>query len=275
MRTLKNAALLAVLVLTVFAFAACGQQQAAQTSAAPADTSWDYISQKAEIIVGLDDTFAPMGFRDEANNIVGFDVDMAKEVCTRLGVKATFQPIDWDAKEMELSGKKIDVIWNGLSITPERQKIMGFTKPYLDNKIILMVKAGTTLATREELAGKKIGTQAKSSALEVLMADAAWESVKTNVSEYKSYDEAILDLDIGRIDVLVVDEVLGMYKNAKLGNKFAVAELNFGTDTYGIGFRLEDKAFLAKLEEALDAMKADGSAAKISETWFGKDIIVK
>lgn len=261
-------------VMAVLTFTAC-QGKATPATSATADGSWDYIAAKGEIIIGLDDTFAPMGFRNEKNEIVGFDVDLANEVAKRLGVKATFQPIDWDAKELELSGKKIDVIWNGLSITPERQKVMGFTKPYLDNKIILMTKPGVDLRTRDQLAKLKIGTQAKSSALEVLQADAVWPLVKDKVNEYKSYDEALLDLKIGRIDVIVVDEVLGLYKNAKLNNAYEVAPMDFGTDTYGIGFRIEDKAFIAKVEASLDAMKTDGTAGAISTTWFGKDIIVK
>lgn len=271
----------AALAAAALALAACQGGQAGPTASSTAatstaaDASWDYIAQKGEIVIGLDDTFAPMGFRDEKNQLVGFDIDLAKEVAKRLNVKATFQPIDWDAKEMELSGKKIDVIWNGLSITPERQKAMSFTKPYLDNKIVLMVKKGVALADRAQLAKMKIGTQAKSSALEVLQKDEVWAKVKDKVSEYKSYDEALLDLKIGRVDVIVVDEVLGLYKNAKMGNAFDIAPLDFGSDVYGIGFRLGEAAFVAKVEEALDAMKADGSAAAISTTWFGKDIIVK
>ena len=99
---------------------------------------WDYIKNKGKLIVGLDDTFAPMGFRDESNNLVGFDIDLAKAVGENLGVEIEFKPIDWDAKELELSSKNIDCIWNGMSATDERQQNMSLTKKYLNNKIIIM-----------------------------------------------------------------------------------------------------------------------------------------
>ena len=82
-------------------------------------TGWAYIEDKGELVIGLDDTFAPMGFRDEAGELVGFDIDLAGAVAEELGVAVKFQPIDWDAKEMELSSKRIDCIWNGMSATPE------------------------------------------------------------------------------------------------------------------------------------------------------------
>ncbi|MCE2603887.1 transporter substrate-binding domain-containing protein, partial [Pseudomonas aeruginosa] len=95
------------------------------------DSSWEYVQEKGELIVGLDDTFAPMGFRDESNNLVGFDIDLATAVCKELGVKVKFQPINWDSKDMELTSKNIDCIWNGMSITPERIEGMSLSNKYL------------------------------------------------------------------------------------------------------------------------------------------------
>lgn len=122
------------------------------------------IQAKGELVIGLDDTFAPMGFRDESGNLVGFDIDLATAVCEELGVKATFQPIDWDAKEMELSSGNIDCIWNGMSITPEREEAMSLSQAYLNNKIVIMTKEGVTVSAKEDLANYNIGIQAGSAA---------------------------------------------------------------------------------------------------------------
>ncbi len=238
------------------------------------DISWQYIQDKGELIIGLDDTFAPMGFRDEAGTLVGFDIDLAEAVCAKMGVKAKFQPIDWDAKEMELSTQKIDCIWNGMSITPEREESMSLTRGYLNNRIIIMTAPGVTVTTKDDLKNLSVGTQAGSSALEMAQADPIFDSL-TDFHEYPDYDSVIMDMDAGRIQVMLVDEVLGMYKNSKRDTKFGVAPVDFGDDFYAVGLRKEDKALTAKLQEAIDAVIADGTAATISEKWFGSDIVVK
>ena len=183
------------------------------TTTTTEDKSWDYVKEKGALIIGLDDTFTPMGFRDENNELVGFDVDFAKSVCEVLGITPTFQPISWDAKELELSTKKIDCIWNGMSRTPEREESMTLSKNYLNNRIIIMSVAGIKIATKDDLKNYNIGIQSKSAALEVLQADPIYADVAAKVSEYNTYDEVIMDMDAGRIDVMIVDEVLGMYKN--------------------------------------------------------------
>ena len=228
-----------------------------------------------EFIIGLDDTFAPMGFRDEAGNLVGFDIDLATEVCKELGMTPKFQPIDWDSKEMELNSKKIDCIWNGMSITPERQVAMSLSKAYLNNKIIVMTVAGAAIATKDDLKNYNLGTQAKSSALEVVQADAIYPDIKDKLTEYRSYDDVILDMQAGRIDAMIVDEVLGTYKNTMLGGIFSVSAVNFGEDLYAIGFRKEDVELTKKIEDGIAKLVKNGKAADISKKWFGEDIVIK
>lgn len=179
------------------------------------DGSWDYIVDKGTLIVGLDDTFAPMGFRDEGGNLVGFDIDLANALGEELGITIEFQPIDWDAKEMELNGKNIDVIWNGMSKTPEREELMNLSRPYLNNSLVIMTMEGSEIKTKADLVGKKVGTQAGSAGLEVIKADAIYADIQSDLTEYKSYDEALMDLEIGRLDAVIVDKVLGHYKASK------------------------------------------------------------
>jgi polar amino acid transport system substrate-binding protein len=239
------------------------------------DTSLDDVKKAGKFIVGLDDSFPPMGFRDEAGNIVGFDIDLAKEVAKRLDVEVEFKPIDWNSKELELKNKKIDMIWNGLTITEERKENMAFTKPYLANKQIIVVLEGSDVKGKADLAGKKVGAQLDSSGAEAVQND---EDVYNSLEElvlYPDYLEAFLDLENGRISAIVVDEILGKYYIAKRDGGYEVLDENFGDEEYGVGLRLEDKQLLDALNKALDEMKNDGTMAEISKEWFGEDIILR
>ncbi len=135
---------------------ACNDQKA--ESKTEADESLNKVKAAGEFVLGLDDSFPPMGFRDKDNNIVGFDIDLATEVCARLGVKLKTQPISWDAKEQELNTGKIDCIWNGMSVDSARAKAMNLSDPYLKNRMIFTVK-DKALANLAALAGKKIAVQ--------------------------------------------------------------------------------------------------------------------
>src|SRR3954470_24605178 len=97
------------------------------------------------LIIGIDDKFAPMGFRDEKNEIVGFDIDYAKAAAEKMGVDVKFQPIDWKTKESELSSGRIDLIWNGYTITDERKEKVLFTKPYLSNAQVVATLADSDI----------------------------------------------------------------------------------------------------------------------------------
>ncbi|MCC2865716.1 amino acid ABC transporter substrate-binding protein [Ihubacter massiliensis] len=265
--------LAAVLVLVVGSLALTGCGGSDKETAD--DSSWEYVQEKGELIVGLDDTFAPMGFRDESNNLVGFDIDLATAVCKELGVKVKFQPINWDSKDMELTSKNIDCIWNGMSITPERIEGMSLSNKYLNNKIIVMtLEKDVKVAAAEDMAKYKIGTQVDSAALETMKKNEAYDSFKDNITEYKTYDEALMDMQAGRVDCIVVDQVLGEYKNSKLDKKMTVCDFNFGDDFYAIGFRKDDKALTAKVNEAIKATIDSGEAEKISDKWFGKNIVI-
>lgn len=233
------------------------------------------LGKEGVFTVGLDDTFAPMGFRDDKGKLVGFDIDLATAVAKEMGLKIEFKPINWDAKDMELKSKNIDCIWNGMSQTPEREKAMSLSKKYLNNKIILMTqKDDVVVENAADLAKYNIGTQADSSALEMLGKNEKYNDFKDKITEYKSYDDAILDMKAGRIDVIAIDQVLGEYKNKNMGEAMKSLEYNLGDDFYVIGFRKDDKELTKSVNEAIKTLIDNGEAAKISEKWFGKDIVV-
>lgn len=258
----KYIAFILIVTLTLLLFTGCDSD------------NYDIV-EKENLIIGLDDTFAPMGFRDENNNLVGFDIDLANAVCEQLGVKAEFQPINWDAKEMELESGSIDCIWNGMSITPDREENMSLSNAYLNNKIIIMTNTGIEIATKEDLKDKEIGVQAGSAALAAIKNDEIYESIKDKLIEYPTYDEVILDMKAGRLDCMVIDEIYGSYKNSKLGKIYGVSNQNFGDDLYVIGFRKGDVKLTNKVNDAIKTLIENGQAAKISEKWFGKNIVIE
>ncbi len=268
-QTLQKIMALTFALLMLLSLGACAPKPAAEGDGTETDTA------EKTIIVGLDDTFAPMGFRDENGTLVGFDIDLANAVAEAIGYQVVFQPIDWDSKELELSSGKIDCIWNGMSATPERKETMLLSRAYLNNKIIIMTNEGVEIATKEDLANYNIGTQAKSAALEVLEADDIYETIKDKVTTYRNYDEVIMDMQAGRIDVMIVDEVLGFYKNTQLDNVFGVAPVDFGEDLFVIGFRKDDTELKNLVEQGLDKVIESGKAAEISQKWFGKDIVIQ
>lgn len=243
---------------------AVSQAQEATEASASGDT----------IVIGLDDEFPPMGFRDENNEIVGFDIDLAKAAGEKMGVNVEFQPIDWDSKELELNSDKINLIWNGFSITDERKASMEFTEPYLDNKMIIIVNEGSDIKTKADLAGKVVGIQDGSSAVDAVEKD----DIHNQFADMPTYDTNILalaDLEIGRVDAVVADQVVARYYLAQNPDKkFVILDEDFGSEVYGIAAKKGNTELIEKLQTALDELSADGTSAEISKKWFGEDIVV-
>jgi len=228
--------------------------------------------EKTTLIMGLDDTFAPMGFRDEKGELIGFDIDLANEIAERLNVTIEFQPIDWSMKETELNAGNIDFIWNGYTITEERLEKVAFSKPYLENSQIIVTLADSQVNTKKDLGGKNIAVQAESSALDAINAEPEFVETVNELIEFSTNNEAFMDVEAGRSDALVVDEVLARYyMNHNGEEKFKVLEEDFGDEEYGIGLRKDDAELLKNLDAALDEMKNDGTYDKIYAKWFSEN----
>ncbi|MGV8982561.1 amino acid ABC transporter substrate-binding protein [Clostridium sp.] len=260
--------LLIVTMLASIILTACG-------STTSADNSLKDIQEKKELVIGLDDNFPPMGFRDKTGEIVGFDIDMAKEVGKRMGVKVTFKPVEWDGVILSLNNKDIDAIWNGLTITDKRKEQIAFSKVYLQNKQIIIVKNKSTISSKTDLKGKTVGLQMGSSSESALSSDSKLSDSLKEVKKYSNNTEALLDLNADRIDAVIVDEVVGRYyTNLKPGD-YKVLNENLGVEDYGVGIRKTDAKLTAEIDKFLGEMKTDGTANTISQKWFGKDIINK
>ncbi len=268
----KITSLLLALVLGASMLAGCNNAEEKNAE----DTSLADVQAKGSFVVGLDATFAPMGFTDENGEIVGFDIDLAKAVGEKLGVEVTFQPIDWDSKSMELAAKNIDVIWNGFSITEERKKEVLFTDAYLTTGQVIVVKADSEIATKADLAGKKIALQDGSTSEDALKADeATYASIgDENISKFKENTQVLMEVETGRVDAAVIDEIFVRYYLAKesMLDKFKVLEESFADEDYGVGGRLGEDSFMTAINDAIKACIEDGTASEYAIKWFGEDM---
>lgn len=238
------------------------------------DNSWNKVKEKGQFILGLDDSFPPMGYRDENGEIIGFDIDVAKEVFSRLGVELKLQPISWDAKEQELNTGNIDCIWNGLTITEERKEQMLFSEPYMKNRQVLVVKTDSEYMTVSDLEGKKLGLQAGSSAADALASAAQLKASLAQVVEFDDNMMALMDLEKGGIDVVLMDEIVARFYIRAQSKNYRLFDQALAGEEYGVGFRKNDQKLMEKVQETLKAMAKDGALAEISRNWFEEDITV-
>jgi ABC-type amino acid transport/signal transduction systems, periplasmic component/domain len=257
-----------VLSFTAALFTGCVKK-----SAAGDDKSLDKIKQKGTFVLGLDSAFPPMGFEDEKGNIVGFDIDVAQEVSKKLGVTLKTQPIDWNAKEQELSTGKIDCIWNGFSVNDERQKNLTLTEPYMDNHMAIVVLNNSGIKTLADLKGKKLGLQGGSSAADALDSKDDFKKSLGKVVEFKDNLTALMDLEAKGVDAVLMDDVVANYDITKNKKNFVILNETLATEEYAIGLRKGEVQLKDGIEKALKELKADGTLTKISNKWFGKDVI--
>ena len=233
------------------------------------------VLDKEALIVGLDDTFAPMGFKDENGEVTGFDVDLARAIGEKLGKEIEFQSIDWSMKEAELNAGNIDFIWNGYTITEERKAQVAFGTPYLKNRQIIVTLAGSEINSKADLAGKTVAAQTGSSAVDAMEAEpdilASFKDGKPIT--YESNNDVLMDLEAGRVDAVVADEIIVKYYLSKKGEeKFKVLEEDFGKEEYGVGMRQSDTDLVEAFNKAYSKLKEEGELAAISTKWFGEDI---
>jgi len=243
-------------------------------TASAADASLDKVKQKGKLVLGLDDSFPPMGFRNEDNQIVGYDIDLAREVAKRLGVQLVPQSIDWNAKEQELNTGKIDCIWNGFTITDERKQAMLFTKPYLRNAQVVVVKKGSGYSSLASLKGKKVGLQAGSSAAGALEGAKEFRASLKQVVEFKDNLTALMDLEARGVDAVVMDLIVAEDNLKRSGRAYTILLESLAPEVFGVGFRKSDVALRDAVQAQLQAMAADGTLAKVTTKWFGSDISV-
>lgn len=255
-------AAVAALALSVFALGACSNQGNSEDP--------DNV-----LVVGIDPGQPPMGYTDTATGeYVGFDIDLAKETAKRLGMEVQFQAIDWNQKDSELKAGTIDCVWNGFTMEG-REDQFTWTEPYMQNEQVFVVKEGSDIKTREDLAGKTLAYQRDSSASTALEGAPDFVATLGSVTETDTNLNALMEVETGSADAALLDSTMAEYNITKQGGKFVILEEPFSAEHYGVGFNLGNTELRDKVQGALDAMVADGTFAKISNEWFGRDVSIK
>ena len=224
--------------------------------------------ERTTLTGGFDAGFPPYGYMDDNGEYVGFDLDLAQEVCNRNGWELIKQPIDWAAKDMELSSGTIDCIWNGFTING-RENDYTWSVPYVNNKQVIVVRADSDIKDQAGLAGKIVGVQQDSSALAALEEAPGADLAATfaGMEQYADYNTAFMDLEAGAIDALAVDIGVASYQIASRGEGFTILEQELASEQYGIGFLLGNEALKDAVEGTLMEMVEDGTFAEIVDKY--------
>lgn len=264
----------------VFTMAGCGSSKDADTSAkkeTKTEDSKDKENSDKQFIVGFDAEYPPYGYKDDNGEYVGFDLDLAQEVCARNGWELVKQPIDWDSKDMELNSGSIDCIWNGFTMTG-REDDYTWSKPYVDNSIVVVVKEGSEIEKKEDLAGKVVAVQADSSGLAALTDEEDnEENLKlaasfSDLQQVADYNTAFMNLEAGAVDAIVVDIGVADYQlESRTG--FAMLDDKIRTEQYAVGFKLGNEELRDQVQSTLDEMVKDGTFDDIAKKWDLSDMV--
>ena len=286
MKNMKKiwAALLALTML--LSLAACGSKKetpapeaekpaAEQPAGAPAtepavESDLDYIKGKGSMTIGYT-VYAPMNYTDDNGEFTGFDTELAQMVCEKLGVEPNFQEIDWGTKEVELAGKSIDCIWNGMTLDAEREANMNCTQPYVKNAQVVVVKKGTEYTDTSSLIGKTVVAEIGSAGeAQILGGEDAEPDANLAQADYvgKSVQtDCLMEVKAGTAVAAVLDMTLA---NAMIGEGTDYADLEIvdelAIENYGVAFRKGSDVRDA-VNSIFDELVADGSLGTLAEKY--------
>ncbi|HJF54518.1 MAG TPA: amino acid ABC transporter substrate-binding protein [Limosilactobacillus coleohominis] len=273
MKNRRGWALILCLLLPLMMLSGCENV----TKRANHQDTWSRIERRHKVIIGVDDSFVPMGFRQKNGKLVGYDVDLARAVFKQYGIKADFQTIDWSMKETELKNGTIDLLWNGYSVTPQRQKKVAFSRVYLLNKQILVTKKSDHINNFQEMTGKTLGVQNGSTGMTML--DEYPRLLKDRIKDHKpvlydTFPNAFIDLNANRIQGILMDEVYADYYIQHQPDRNAYttySSAKMPADKFAVGMRKGDRTLRQKVNQGLGRLQKNGELRKINEKWFGKD----
>ncbi len=266
---------ISLILAATFIFTACGasseSQSAASGSSAAAGSSSPSTKQGI-LKVGIDPTYPPMEYKDDAGENVGYDIEVAKALGEKLGMKVEFVPVAWTAIFSALKAEKYDTIISSLSITEDRKKTLAYTRPYIaNNQVIIVKKDSTGIKSEKDLKDKRVCVQ-----MGTTSDDACKEFQKTipfkGYKQYEKMTEALNELKIGRVDALVADVVVAKYFVAKDPESYMIVNTTLPNEPIGAAVRKENTELAQKLDKAMEEIMNDGTLKKISEKWFGEDM---
>jgi len=253
----KSRMILLILAISMIAglFTACGKNK----------------EERENFVVGFDAEFPPYGFKDDNGDYIGFDLELAEEVCRRKGWKLVKQPIDWEQKNMELNSGAIDCIWNGFTVNG-RENDYTWTTAYVDNSQVVVVRKDSSIESLEDLKGKIVAVQSDSAALAAFTSDDAEEKNKELAKSFKelmqigNYVSAFLDLSSGSVDAVCIDVGVA-YFQLNQNPDFKVLKETISSEKYGVAFKYGNTALRDEVQETLEEMYKDGTFKEIASHW--------
>ena len=273
MRKLKFLITLIITVLIATGCASGGKEK-------PGKDNWNDFQTYKKVVIGFDNTFVPLGFQDKSGKNIGFDIDLANAVFEKYGIKVEWQAINWDLKETELKNGNIDLIWNGYSKTEERESVVQFTKQYMVNEQVIVVKKSKNIKSISQLKDKVLGAQNGSSGYDTFneKPEVLKNIVKNNdATQYESFNEALIDLENDRIDALLIDRVYANYylKQQNKLDDYSILNAGYESEAFAVGARKADITLVNKINEAFYELYKTGKFQEISKKWFGEDVATK
>ena len=223
--------------------------------------------------VGFDAEYPPYGYMDDNGEYTGFDLELAQAVCDMEGWELVKTPIDWDSKDMELDSGSIDCIWNGFTING-REDDYEWTQAYADNSQVIVVAEGSGIASLADLAGKTVGVQAASAALELLQGDQAdLAGTFSGLQEFADYNSAFVELQAGSVDAVAMDIGVANYQLKTRGEGYKILDEVLNSEQYGVGFKKGNTELCEIVDKDLTKLAEDGTVAKLAEKYDISDLI--
>lgn len=270
----KFLAIIMCAVMLTAVLAGCGSAPASTSEAGGTQTAADsdlaYVKSTGKLVVGITD-FEPMDYKDESGSWIGFDADMAKAFAKSLGIDVEFVEIDWDNKVLELNGKSIDCVWNGMTLTDDVKSAMECSKPYCNNSQVIVVPAdkAAEYQTAESCAALNFAVEEGSAGQD--MAD----ENKFNYTAVKDQATAVMEVASGTSDAAIIDSLMAA---AMVGEGTGYEKLTYtarlSDEEYGVGFR-KGSDLAAEFNKFLEASIADGSVEATAEKYGVQAALIK
>lgn len=270
----KTLAMLLCGAMTMALLVGCGKT-ADDASAATSDADAAATTERTTFVVGFDAEYPPYGYMDDNGEYTGFDLELAQAVCDMEGWELTKTPIDWDSKDMELNSGSIDCIWNGFTMNG-REDDYTWSDPYCDNSQVIVVAKDSGINTLEDLAGKTVGVQAASAALDVLSDEEQQKELADTfgtLQQFSDYNSAFSELLAGSLDAIAIDIGVANYQIESRGDGYVILPETLNSEQYGVGFKLGNEELRDIVNADLKKLAEDGTVAELAEKYGISDLI--